>query len=84
MCFLCIFLPYFSDKPVFAIDHSRGNAIELIEGAQAAVNMTATANPLPIEYEWSKESTSLELEKLENLVPSDHRLSVSGTVLQMI
>ena len=41
------------------MDHSRGNAIELIEGSQAAVNMTATANPLPIEYQWSKESTAL-------------------------
>ena len=46
------------------MDHSRGNAIELIEGSTAAVNMTATANPLPIEYEWSKESSALELEKL--------------------
>ena len=50
---------FFTDKPVFPMDHSRGNAIELIEGSQAAVNMTATANPLPIEYQWSKESTAL-------------------------
>ena len=61
------------------MDHSRGNAIELIEGTQAAVNMTATANPLPIDYQWSKESTALELEK----IPSDLRLSVSGGVLNI-
>lgn len=46
------------------------------------MNMTATANPLPIEYEWSKESpASLELEKLQP--GSDHRLSVSGGVLNI-
>merc|ERR1719510_828221 len=50
-------------KPVFPMDTKRsGNAIELIESSSAVVNMTATANPLPIQYEWSKE-TALELEK---------------------
>lgn len=64
------------------MDHATGNAIELIEGTSSYVNMTASANPLPIEYEWSKESSAtLELEKL---VPSaDHRLSVSGGVLNI-
>ena len=80
------------------MDHSRGNAIELIEGSMAAVNMTATANPLPIEYEWSKESAALELEKIgsstvpqQDLDKSEHvlsrydpdRLSVSGGVLNI-
>ena len=55
-----------------------GNAIELIEGSSAVVNMTATANPLPIQYEWAKES-ALELEK----VLADHRLSVSAGVLNI-
>lgn len=69
-----------TDKPVFPGDQS--GAIELIEGSSSAVNMTATANPLPIEYEWSKESpASLELEKLQP--GSDHRLSVSGGVLNI-
>ena len=67
------------------MDHSRGNAIELIEGSTATVNMTATANPLPIEYEWSKESAALELEKIgggssstvpqQDLDKSEHVLS---------
>ena len=61
------------------MDTKNGNAIELIEGSPAIVNMTASANPLPIEYEWSKESSALELEKL---FPTD-RLSLSGGVLNL-
>ena len=61
------------------MDTKNGNAIELIEGSPAIVNMTASANPLPIEYEWSKESSALELEKL---FPTE-RLSLSGGVLNL-
>lgn len=60
------------------MDTKHGNAIELIEGSPAIVNMTATANPLPIEYEWSKESQALELEKL---FPIADRMAISGGVL---
>ena len=60
------------------MDHS--HVIELIEGSSSMVNMTASANPLPIDYEWAKESAaSLELEKLN---PSN-RLSVSEGVLNI-
>ena len=48
------------------MDTKNGNAIELIEGSPATVNMTASANPTPIEYEWAKESPALELEKLHS------------------
>ena len=76
---IIIFLFFFHlDKPVFHMDTKHGNAIELIEGSPAIVNMTATANPLPIEYEWSKESQALELEKL---FPIADRMAISGGVL---
>ena len=64
------------------MDTKNGNAIELIEGSPATVNMTASANPTPIEYEWAKESPALELEKLHS-DPTDDRLVMSGGVLNL-
>ena len=64
------------------MDTKNGNAIELIEGSPATVNMTASANPTPIEYEWANESPALELEKLHS-DPTDDRLVMSGGVLNL-
>jgi hypothetical protein len=55
------------------------NALELVAGSFATVNMTASANPLPIEYEWSKESDMLDFDKL---ITTDG-LSVSNGVLNI-
>ena len=62
------------------MDTKNGNAIELIEGSPATINMTASANPTPIEYEWAKESQALELEKLHS---TTDRLLMSGGVLNL-
>ena len=67
-----------TDQPVFRMDSS--HSLELIEGSADTVNMTASANHLPIRYEWAKESTSsLELEKLR----TNQRLSLSDGVLNI-
>ena len=55
------------------------HSLELIEGSADTVNMTASANPLPIRYEWAKESKSLELEKLR----TNSRLSLSDGILNI-
>lgn len=46
----------------------------------ASVNLTASANPLPIEYEWLK--LDVEQQKLVPVMIGD-RLSVSGGVLNL-
>ncbi len=35
---------------------SNGQPLKLVEGSSAIVNMTASANPMPVKYEWTKEA----------------------------
>ena len=41
----------FSDKPRF--DPGRETVVDLVEGQEASINMTALANPTQVEYRWA-------------------------------
>ena len=50
--FSCLSFSYFLDKPRFSEDEKKVFTVE--EGGHLLINLTATANPPEIKYEWSK------------------------------
>ena len=50
--FSCLSFSYFLDKPRFSEDEKKVFTVE--EGGHLLINLTATANPPEINYEWSK------------------------------
>lgn len=67
-----------SHKPVFSAE-TNGNPLELVEGTIAVVNMTATANPMPVEYKWTKETSDNSLVDVSKIYTD--RLSVVDGIL---